>query len=204
MSRSEIFALRELRGTSPDRVISDEVCTFWFDLGLRHLAAPTVEFQPLSQNSHDEALAVRPCWRDGPCTEDGRVVLRNAPIAELFLVRTVLWFTDHVLFRSAEEALSGRPPARNDADRALHRVLASSTGGHSECVSHPDLIPEIDAPVANLVDVGFVVLFEGQALGCFARGNSYLRSSDFVDVRSNDFRMSYELISLETALERTV
>ena len=54
LSRSELLALRDLRGSSPLRITSDEVCAFCFDFGARNLAATTEEFVALSQNESDE------------------------------------------------------------------------------------------------------------------------------------------------------
>lgn len=200
LSLEDIGALIELRGTRTLRIISDEVCAFWFDLGSRHLAATVEEFIPLSQNDHDEALAVRPRWHLGPCQSDGRVLFENAVVEDVSIVRTLLWFTDHVRFTTEEEALAGMALPTTQIEEVLHQIIAQSSGGHDECVSNPAKAVGLTVPVANLVDVGFVALVEGRSLACFTQANAYLRQTDFVDQLSLDFSESYQLISLETAL----
>ncbi|APR83444.1 Hypothetical protein A7982_08793 [Minicystis rosea] len=199
LSREEVLALLELRGRGSCRILSDGVSSFWFDFGVRHLAALTQELVPASQNEHDEALAVRPRWHDGPCCVAENVLFEDVRIDDVVVVRSLLWFTDHVLFQTPEEALAGLPPPRNETERSLAHILAQTTGGHDEVVTNPRLISEVHAPVANLVDVGFIVVVRGRALACFAQTNAYLRQADFVDELRHDFAQSYERIPLEAA-----
>jgi hypothetical protein len=200
LRQEDLIALLQLRGSRARRITSDSFCTFWFDLGDRHLVAAVEEFVPLSQNERDEALAVRPRWNPGHCQVEGKVLFENASIDDVFVVRTVLWFTDHVRFESAQQALAGLPAPTTNTDRKLHEIVAGSSGGHEECVSNPANVSSLTVPVANLVDVGFVAVVNGRSLACFTQANAYLRQTDFVDQLAHDFSECYQLVPLETAL----
>lgn len=180
---------------------SDETCSFWFDFGSRHLLACTEVFVPLSQNHGDEALAVRPHWQSGPSPYNGRVLFENAPVEDVFVVRTLLWFTDHVLYGSAAQALADVPQPKTETERILYAALASSSGGHEERLSNPLDSSLVTVPVANLVDAGFVALVGGRSLACFAQSNGYFRQSDFVDGLTGAFSARYQLVPLEDALQ---
>jgi hypothetical protein len=201
LEQESLSALFQLRGTRVRRIISDGACTFYFDLGDRHLIAAVEGFVPLSQNDHDEALAVRPHWHSGSCTMNERVLFENASVEDVLVVRTLLWFTDHVRFKSIDQALAGLPVPTNETERKLREVIAGASGGHDERVSNPSHAKLLTVPVANLVDVGFVAIVNGRSLACFTQSNAYLRQTDFVDKLAHDFSESYELLSLEAALK---
>jgi hypothetical protein len=198
-SSEHLAALRELRGARPRRIVSDGLFTFWFDLGDRYMIASVAEFTPLSQNAHDEALAVRPQWRSGPCDCEGEVLFDNALITDVLIVRTLLWFTDHTDFHSERDALAGLPEPTTETERTLQRALAGSTGGHQECVSRPADMVTIEAPVANLVDVGFIAVVNDRKLACFTQINAYAREADYVDALKHDFSSCYEALPLNGA-----
>ena len=86
-------------------------------------------------------------------------------------------------------------------DRVLLDVLAKSTGGHDECVTHPSLSHLVEAPVANLVEVGFLAYVGGRHLACFTQSNSTLRDGDFVDELDN-YTTSYASVTLDDAIEQ--
>ena len=115
-SQEELRALQKLRGSTPERIICDEV-SFWFEFRDKCLSVTFCEYVPLSQNEHDEALALRPQWHDSPSRPEGRILFENKTVEDILVVRTLLWFTDHVVFASREQALAGLPPPRNDTDR---------------------------------------------------------------------------------------
>jgi hypothetical protein len=202
LDQESLSALLRLRGARALRIISDGACTFYFDLGDRHLVAAVEEFLPLSQNEHDEALAVRPRWHSGPCTVDGQVLFENASVDDVLVVRTLLWFTDHVQFESGGQALAGLPTPTTETERKLQEIIAGSSGGHEERVSNPSHANLLTVPVANLVDVGFVATVNDRSLACFTQDNAYLRRTDFVDQLTSNFSESYELLSLESVLKR--
>ena len=205
-SQEELRALQKLRGSTTTRIICDEV-SFWFEFREKCLWVTFCDYAPLSQNEHDEALALRPQWHDSPPWHEspsrpkGRILFENKKIEDILVVRTLLWFTDHVVYASREQALAGLAPPRSDTDRVLVDVLAKSTGGHDECITHPSLSHLVEAPVANLVDVGFLAHVGGRHLACFTQSNSTLRDGDFVD-ELDDFTTSYATVTLDDAMDQ--
>jgi len=58
----------------------------------------------------------------------------------------------------------------------------------------------VQAPVANLVDVGFLAWVDGSILGCFSDNNCFTRLADFVDPTAPEFLTRYEVLPLQRAM----
>lgn len=200
----ELAVLATMRGTTFERVVSDRIYSFRFELRDHGWEARPQDFPPLSQNTTDELLAVRvrPLHRLPAMQDDDTIIATNVPLLEILVVRTLVWFTDHVDFTSPEEAAAGLPQPKSEVDQKLQEMVRKSTGGHEEVVTHPAQADDVEAPCANLVDTGFIARTEEADLACFSWRNGFIRESDYVcDANRDDVLSHYELIPLDRLLE---
>jgi hypothetical protein len=51
-------------------------------------------------------------------------------------VRTFLYFTDHIIFETPEQAISGLPN-QTETDRAILQITSKATGAHEQIICHP-------------------------------------------------------------------
>lgn len=160
------------------------------------MAAEPEDHVALSQNPHDEIIFVRLARREEPYAlrNDDQVLFERKPVARVWIARTVVWFTDHMAYDSAEEAVAGAGAEKTKG--FLRELLRSASGGYQEVVTHPSRAHLVESGLANMVDAGFVARVAGKDLACFSFWNSIVREADFLD-RCRDILDCYELLPLE-------
>lgn len=196
---AELDQLRGFVGRRFDRILSDGVCAFRFVAGDDVLDAMTKEFVASSQNGWDEILAVRVVAVEEPVEDPSawKLVASGMEVEAIHIVRALIWFTDHETFATRDDALDGVPEPSNETEERVRELIAETTGGHDEVTTHPSELEMVEAPVANLVDVGFVARVGGLDLACFAWWNAFIRESDYIsDQNRADVLAHYELVPL--------
>ncbi len=175
-NENTIALLRQLKRNAPERIFSDEYCCVVFDYGDFHITATSEDFDADTQNDSDEAIAAKFERIDSPFQPNNgyKLLFQGKAIDRLWILRTLLYFTDHILFNSEEEALANFE-IDSETDKAIADILRKTTGGHEEVVCHPKSAEaeKVNKDFANLVDAGVMLETEGKLLMCFAWNNGY-------------------------------
>ena len=165
-----------LKRHTPKRVFSDEHMQVIFDYGDFHISAFPEDFVAASQNKSDEMINAKFERVDSTFrpNEQDKMLFQGKAISRLWILRTLLYFTDHILFNSEAEVL-GDFEVKSDTDKAIADILRQTTGGHDEVVCHPksDEAKETNQEFANLVDAGVMLEIDGKLLMCFALSNAF-------------------------------
>jgi hypothetical protein len=132
-------------------------------------------------------------------------LVEGCPIEDVWLLRTVLYFTDFRAFNSPEEALEGTDIATGDSetDETLREILGRSIGGYQEVVCHPDSeeAARQAAEYANLVDTGALFFFGEKALAVHSPNNGFSSNQKLYDPSEvfESIARKYELLDIEVA-----
>jgi hypothetical protein len=172
-----IIALFELlKRQTPERIFSDEHMQVVFDYGDFHITALPESLDAASQNEYDEMIYAKFERVDSTYqpNEHDKLLFQNKAISRLWILRTLLYFTDHVLYNSEAEAL-GDFEIKSETDNAIADLLRQTSGGHEEVVCHPksDIAKSVNKEFANLVDAGVMFEIDGKLLMCFSWDNGY-------------------------------
>ena len=170
----ELF--KKLENHPPQKILSDEFYQVGFDYGDNHILATPKDFIANSQNKGDEAIIIEFVEYNSPYKihESERVMFENPSISRVFILRTLLYFTNHITYRNKVEAVS-KMSAEEKADEVFYDILSETTGGHEEIICNPqsEAVREINAEFSNLVDAGILLEIDGTYLGCFSNHNSF-------------------------------
>lgn len=170
----ELF--RYLKRHTPKGIFSDEFYCVVFDYGDFHINAMPEDFVAASQNDTDEAITAKFERVDSifQPRKDEKLLFQGKAISRLWILRTLLYFTDHILFNSEAEAL-GDFEINSETDKAIADIMRKTTGGHDEVVCHPKSAEaeSVNAEFANLVDAGAMLEIEDKLLMCFSWNNSF-------------------------------
>lgn len=196
--KSEFEIFEFLITNPPFRIITDGF-KMVFDYQSFYILALPSDHDAASQNKYDEAINAS-FTRYSSRYQEGnsdKTLYVNKSIAKIWLVRTILYFTDNELLTSEEEATAGLPQPKADFDRKLHKIFGGAINGHSEIVCRPDSeeLKHVNPNYSNLVDAGIVLEVDGKFLACYADSNGYLLKTSFLDeevVISNSLR-NYQL-----------
>jgi len=165
-----------LKQHTPERIFSDEHYCVVFDYGDFHINAMPEDFVAASQNDSDEAIRAKFERIDSIFhpREDEKLLFQGKAISRLWILRALLYFTDHVLFNSEAEAL-GDFEINSETDKAIADIMRKTTGGHDEVVCQPKSAEaeSVNAEFANLVDAGAMFEIEDKLLMCFSWNNSF-------------------------------
>ena len=165
-----------LKQHTPERIFSDEHYCVVFDYGGFHVTAMPEDFVAASQNDSDEAIRAKFERVDSTFQprEDEKVLFQRKAINRLWILRTLLYFTDHVLFNNEAEAL-GDFKIESETDKAMADIMRKTTGGHDEVVCHPKSAEaeSVNKEFANLVDAGVMFEIEDKLLMCFSWNNGF-------------------------------
>jgi hypothetical protein len=196
----ELF--RRLKSLPPKRILSDEFYHVGFDYGESHVMATPKDFLAASQNGDDEAITIEFLEVQSPYKihESERVIFENPIISRVFILRTLLYFTDHVTYKSKDEALA-KMTDEEKADKVLSKILSETTGGHEEIVCNPQSkeAAEVNPNFANLVDAGVLLEIDGKCLGCFSNFNGFSAGGQMwtYEEISKDIVPYYEFIEVD-------
>lgn len=170
----ELF--RYLKQHTPERIFSDEHYCVVFDYGDFHVTATPEDFVAASQNDSDEAIQAKFERVDSTFQPRGgeKVLFQRKAINRLWILQTLLYFTDHVLFTSEAEAL-GDFKIESETDKAMADIMRKTTGGHDEVVCHPKSAEAggVNKEFADLVDAGVMFEIDGKLLMCFSWNNGF-------------------------------
>jgi len=165
-----------LKRQTPERIFSDEYHQVVFDYGDFHIAAFPEDFVAASQNKSDEMINAKFEGVDSifQPNENDKLLFQGKAVSRLWILRTLLYFTDHVLFHSEEEAL-GDFEINSTTDKAIADIMRKTTGGHDEVVCHPKSAEaeSVNKEFANLVDAGVMLEIADKLLMCFAWNNGF-------------------------------
>lgn len=177
--------LKHLLRQPPKRIFSDEFMEVVFDYGNFHIIAFPEDFAAASQNDTDEAIRIKFTRLDSVFVprENERVLFENALINRLWILRTLLYFTDHVTYESKEQAIAGLLN-ETETDKKILEVLENVTGGHDEVVCHPkgEVAAQVNKDFANLIDVGVALEINDKCFVCFSQNNSFSAKGQIVSL----------------------
>ena len=192
--------LNSLKRQTPKRITSDEYSVS-FDYGDFHIVASPEDFEAASQNDFDEVIRVKFERVDSSLQlgELEKVLFQNTAIDRIWILRTVLYFTNHETYNSEEEAL-GDFQIESETDEILAETLRKCTGGHQEIVCHPTAAKDekIDPEFSNLVDAGIMLEIDEHHLMCFSHNNSFFSVGRVmsVDELKTDVIPYYEFVEI--------
>lgn len=196
------YLLRE----TPQQIIENDSSTLIFDYGKRYVRAAPKDFLPNSQNDHDEAIGVRCTKISGyyQFHERDNVLFSSYPIQKIWVVRTVLYFSDHITFSSKDEAIGNALPElsepETETEGKLAKFFSELTGAHEEIICHPlsEEAENVNHEFANLVDAGFILQVDGKMLAAFSPNNAFSLSGKILTSRELDAEIKpyYQLIEV--------
>ncbi len=195
----ELF--KRLKSQPPKRILFDEFYHVGFDYGESYILATSKDFLAASQNKDDEAITIEFKEVNLPYKihETEHVIFEKPLISRLFILRTLLYFTNHVTYINREEALD-RMSLEEKTDKVLSKILSESTGGHEEIVCNPqsEEAAKVDPDFANLIDAGILLEINGKCLGCFSNCNSFAAGGQMWSYEeiSKDIVPYYEFIEV--------
>lgn len=171
-----IALLQFLKSQMPKRIFSDQHCQVIFDYTNFYIAAYPEVSVAASQNKGDEIInakfehinsAFQP-------NEYDKLLFHNNVINRLWILRTMLYFTDLTFFNSEAEAV-GDFQIETKTDRILADIIRKSTSGHDEVVCHPKSTEaeSVNRDYANLVDAGIILEIDDKLLMCFSWNNGF-------------------------------
>jgi len=165
-----------LKQHTPERIFSDGHLYVVFDYKDFHISAMPEDFTAASQNDSDEAIRAKFERVDSifQPRENEKLLFQRKAITRLWILRTLLYFTDHFLYNSEAEAL-GDFEIKSEMDKAMADIMRKTTGGHDEVVCHPKSAEAegVNKEFANLIDAGAMFEIDGKLLMCFSLSNSY-------------------------------
>ena len=170
--RENIVALFEfIKHNTPKRIFSDRHCQVIFDYEDFHVVAVPDVFVAASQNEFDEIISAEFKQIDSafqPSQYD-KLMFQNKAIDRLWILRTMLYFTDYVPFNNEAEAVDG------ETNSILANLMKKSPGRYEEVVCHPKSkeAESVNKEFANFVEAGIMLEIDRQLLMCFASCNGF-------------------------------
>ena len=176
----ELF--RTMIRQKPKEVICDNVeAAFIFDT--YHILAQLISLEADSQNKSDESITLVFSRRNSAYVSNGSVtsLVKNKSIEKIWIMRTLLYFTDFKAFETKGEAVAGLDKPASRLQESIYELLMTSTGGYDEIIAHPNSSEAevVNKDFANLVDKGILLQVDGKFIGCFAPKNWFRIESEF-------------------------
>lgn len=189
------------------QIYFDGCCQFAFIFPDRYITGCTDVLAAATQNDYDEAIRVRFDLTSGEYhpSEHDELLFSSCTIEQISIARTVLYFTDSTPFKSEQEAIEESIkefPGSTKADKILRELIVSSTDGHSEIVSHPDIAPQdpdFSDEYSNLVDAGIIIQISDRFLYCLSYYNGFALSNliqSQQELENDEDITSYQLIEV--------
>lgn len=199
--KNTLKLFKKLLNNPPIRIYSDEFYHVGFDYGESHILATPEDFVANSQNESDEAIAIKFVEENSAyvVSKDEKLIFKNAPITRLWIMRTLLYFTDHVTYKNKEEAIANMSEEEKN-DEILGGILSESTGGHEEIVCHPKSLEakEVDEKYSNLVDAGIMMEIDKKYYICCSLFNGFSAHAQILSLQElkEDIANQYEFIEV--------
>lgn len=194
----DLFKL--LKHYTPHRILSDGFCEVIFDYANFYIIATPEVYVAASQNKFDEVINAE-FKRINSVFEPKKsdlLLFQNNRVSRLWILRTMLYFTDDVVYNSDEAIKNIEIEA--ETNPILADLMRKSTSGHSEVVCHPQSVEakSVNKEFANLVDAGIMLQIDNQLLICFSYHNGFgiYGKTMSPDVIEEDVTPFYELIEI--------
>lgn len=177
---NEIELIRHLRNNTPEKIWHNFVF-YVFDYGNYHLILECVGKQAKSQNKSDEAIVAELTRREEKYVpnEHSKLICKNKPIDNIYIVRTFLYFSDFRNF-SKPEKIANRIKYKvksfiKGKREPIDIIKSGITGIGTEYICHPKSkeAKKVDLNFANLLDVGLLIEIENKYLRCFLQSNGF-------------------------------
>ncbi len=185
-----------LKHHAPEGIFSDGQCQVVFDYKDFHIIAVLDVLVAASQNKSDEIISVEFKQIDSafqPRKHD-KLMFQNKAIDRLYILRTMLYFTDYIPFSSEAEAVNG------ETNPILADLMKESPGRYEEVVCHPKSTEaeSVNKEFANLVEAGIMLEIDRQLLICFAWCNGFCIVGDIIslDEIEKEIAPFYEFIEI--------
>src|SRR5688572_9819879 len=96
-----------------------------------HILALTDSLEADSQNKFDEAIPLVFSMQESPYSASCKMTLicENPSIEKIWVMRSLLYFTDFTAFQPKEDALSGYPEPTSDIQKGIYDLIGESTCG---------------------------------------------------------------------------
>ncbi len=185
----------------PKRIFSDEFYHVGFDYGESHILATPEDFAANTQNESDEAIAIKFVEDNSEYTadENEKLIFENTTITRIWIMRTLLYFTDHITYKNKEETLSNMTEEEKN-DEILGDILSKSKGGHEEIVCHPKSseAKEVNEEHSNLVDAGIMLEIDKKYYICCSIFNGFSAHAQILSLQElkDDIANYYEFIEV--------
>lgn len=196
--RENTIALFEfLKHHTPERIFSDlHHLQVIFDYKDFHIIAFPEVFVAASQNKYDEIISAefKPIHSAFQPSKDDKLMFQNKAIDHLWILRTILYFTDYIPFNSEAEAVG------EETNPILADLMKKSPGRYEEVVCHQKSTEaeRANKEFANLVDAGIMLEIDRQLLMCFAWCNGFCIVGDVMslDKIKEEVAPFYEFIEI--------
>ena len=189
-----------LKHYPPDRIYTDKFDRVIFDYRNFHFVAESDAFRGFSQDKDCEVLLAdfkRINLVFQP-SADYELMFQAKAIERLWILQTLLYFTDYIVFNSEAEAL-GDFEVKTKADEIIANLKKNSRA-REEIVCHPDSeeAKSVNREYANLIDAGIMLEIDSQLLMCFSWCNSFGVVGDTmsIDEIKEDVAPFYKLIKI--------
>ena len=168
--RDTVAVFEFLKDNLPHRIYTNKFERVVFDYGNFHFIAEPDAFRGVSQDEGCEVLLADFKRIDSmfqPSIHD-ELMFKDKAIARIWILRTLLYFTEDAPFDRKAEALKEPHPV-------IANLIRTSSTAHEEIICHPDSeeAKSINREFANLVDAGIMLEIDGQRLMCFSWGNGF-------------------------------
>ena len=199
----DLAILRSMKHRAFSRIFHDGSFQFVFDFSVDYVIAIPADLVAATQNKSDEAITVRFESKHGTYdpSEHDNCLFSDSMIDQIWIARTVLYFTEFTPYETEEDAIRDIPDS-TPTGRKLRELLRTSTGGHSEIVCHPESVhldPSFSDEHSNLVDAGILIRIGDRFLSCFSRTNSFILTTvvqSQQELDNDDDIPNYHLIEL--------
>ena len=196
-----IALFKFLKYHTPERIFSDLGYQVIFDYKDFHVLAFPEVFVAASQNEWDEVISAKFKRIDSsfqPSKHD-KLMFQNKAINRLWILRTMLYFTDYTPWNSETEAVRDFE-VETETNRVIADLISKTTGRHEEVVCHPKSkeAERVNKEFANLVEAGIMLEIDRQLLMCFAWCNGFCIVGDVMslDKIKEEVAPFYEFIEI--------
>ena len=193
--KDTIELLELLKCNTPECIFSDRICRVVFAYRDFHIVASLNIFKAASPNKWDEVILtefkrINSVFQSG---QQDLLIFQNKAINRLWILRTLLYFTDNAPLDSRDQALEEPNPILAD-------MIRQSPSGYEEVVCHPKSreVKTLNQEFINLVEAGVVLEIDRQLLMCFATYNGFNIVGDTMsgDEVSQEIATTYEFIKI--------
>ena len=177
---TDIKLIRHLKNIRPLKIWYN--FTFYvFDYGNYHLILECVDKVAKSQNKFDEAIIAELTQRNEKYVPDehSKLICENKSIDNIYIVRTLLYFSDFRYF-SKPEKIANRIKYKvksfiNGKREPIDIIKSGITGIGNEYVCHPKSkeTKSIDLNYTNLLDVGLLIEIENKYIKAYIQSNGF-------------------------------